>query len=95
MGDWERGALAIWVSRRSQIGQNPTLVRVCGSAREERNMLKSCFLSCKDGRGAGELAQWLTALAAFAEYSDQVPGMHMVAHNSITPVPMNLMPSLF
>lgn len=54
-------------------GQNPTLVRACGSAREETSMLKSCPLSCKDGTGVGDLAQRLTALAAFAEDADQVP----------------------
>ena len=40
--------------------------------------------------GAGEMAQWLRALAALPEVPRSIPSTHMVAHNHLS---WNLMPS--
>ena len=34
--------------------------------------------------GAGEMAQWLRALATFAEVLSSIPSTHMVAHNHLS-----------
>jgi hypothetical protein len=35
----------------------------------------------KKGKGDGEMAQWLRALAALSEFLSSRPSSHMVAHN--------------
>jgi len=37
----------------------------------------------KEGRGAGEMAQWLRALTALPEDLSSNPSNHMVAHNHL------------
>jgi hypothetical protein len=44
---------------------------------------KSCIIKAVPGAGAGEMAQWLRALAALPEVMSSTLSNHMMAHNHL------------